>query len=135
MLTAGTVQYIAFTYLLMLVAYFWPQRRSWHMTIMALIIFSDVCFPLYLVLTKDWVRRLIDEEEIFSFLIWMHLILVISLYVLYFVQVQAARGILRGDPQARQEHKTQGLGILIVRALVLVTGALLVEPNATPGAH
>ena len=132
MLTAGTVQYIALTYLLMLAAYFMPRPRPWHMTVMSMIVVSDLCFPVYLALTKDWMRRLIDEQEIFSFLLWMHLLLVISLYVLYFVQVRAARGILRGEAQARNEHKTQGLGILIVRALVLLTGALLVEPTATP---
>jgi len=129
MLTAGTVLFIAVTYLIMLVAYRLPHWSWLHRPVMAVIICLDLCFPFYLYATKSWGRRLIDQEEIFSFMIWMHLILVITLYMLYFVQVRSVRGVLKGDQKARGEHKSQGLGIIIVRGLVLVTGAMLVEPD------
>jgi hypothetical protein len=131
MLSAGTVLFIAATYILMLIAYRLPQQPLIHRPIMASIIVLDLCFPFYLYATRDWGRRLIEQHEIFSFMVWMHLILVISLYMLYFVQIQSARAMLRGGrPQARGEHKSQGLGIIIVRGLVLVSGAMLVESES-----
>jgi len=129
MLTAGTVLFIAVTYLIMLIAYRLPHWPWLHRPVMATIICLDLCFPFYLYATKSWGRRLIDQEEIFSFMVWMHLILVITLYMLYFVQLRSVRGVLHGDQKARGEHKSQGLGIIIVRGLVLVTGAMLVEPD------
>ena len=128
MLTAGTVLFIAVTYLIMLIAYRFPHWQWFHRPVMAAIICLDVCFPFYLYATKSWGRRLIDQEEIFSFMIWMHLILVITLYMLYFVQVRSARGLLKGEQKARGEHKSQGLGIIVVRGLVLVTGTRLLLP-------
>ena len=100
------------------------------MPLMAAIIVSDLFFPVYLFLTRNWYRRLIDHAEIFSFLIWMHFILLITLYILYVFQIQAGRKILLGDEQARADHKGQAKGILIAKALVIITGALLVEPDA-----
>jgi hypothetical protein len=129
MLTAGTVLFIALTYLIMLVAYRLPKWPLLHRPVMATIICLDLLFPFYLYATKDWGRRLIDQEEILSFMVWMHLILVITLYMLYFVQVRSVSALLRGDPKARDEHKSQGLGIIIVRGLVLLSGAMLVEPG------
>ncbi|HHH36649.1 MAG TPA: hypothetical protein ENK48_07460 [Gammaproteobacteria bacterium] len=133
MLTAGTVIFAAATYLLMVVAFYQAKARRFHIPVMAGIILIDLCFPVYLYLTRDWIRRLFDEGEIFSFLIWMHLILVITLYLLYFFQVQTARRILSGDGDARPDHRSQAKGILIVRALVIMTGALLAEsPESAP---
>ncbi len=124
---AGTVMFAAATYLLMVAAFYRAKVRRFHVPVMAVIITVDLFFPIYLYLTRDWIRRLFEQEEIFSFLIWMHLILVISLYLLYFFQVQTARRLLAGDEAARADHRSQGKGILIVRALMITTGALLVE--------
>ena len=64
-------------------------------------------------------------------MIWMHLILVITLYILYFFQLQTVRALLRDNQSAaRAEHKSQGLGIIIIRGLVLISGALLVESES-----
>ncbi len=131
MVTAGTVLFTAATYLLMVAAYYGARIRRFHMPVMATIMAIDVLFPVYLYLTRDWIRRLFDEGEIFSFLIWMHLILVITLYMLYFFQVQTARRILAGDARARSDHRGQAKGILIVRALMIMTGALLAESPET----
>jgi hypothetical protein len=130
MLTAGTVLYIAVTYVIMFIAYRLPHWPLLHRPVMATIICLDLLFPFYLYATKDWGRRLIDQGEMFSFMIWMHLILLMTLYMLYFVQVRSAMALLRGDVNARSEHKTQGLGIMIVRGLVLLSGAMLVEPDS-----
>jgi hypothetical protein len=122
------------TYALMLLAAYYARYRALHMPLMAVVIVSDLFFPVYLYVTRNWYRRLIEHAEIFSFLIWMHFILVITLFMLYFVQVQTARGLLRGADGARGAHRSQAIGILITRALVILTGALLVEPEGDAGA-
>ena len=129
---AGTVIYAALSYLLMVVAFFFSRLRYLHMSVMVTIMVSDLFFPIYLYMNREWGRRLFEEEEIFSFLIWMHVILIITLYLLYFLQIQTARGILKGNTTSRSEHHNQARGILIIRALVIVTGALLVEPEQGP---
>ncbi len=128
MFTAGTVLFVAVTYLLMVAAVYRARLRRFHVPVMATIVVIDIFFPVYLYLTKDWIRRLFENEEIFSFLIWMHLILVITLYTLYVFQVKLGRRLLAGDETARADHRAQGRGILVVRALMVITGALLVEP-------
>lgn len=134
MFTAGTVLFAAATYLVMLVAFYHARMRRFHAPVMASIIVIDLFFPVYLYLNREWIRRLIENEEIFSFLIWMHLILVITLYTLYVFQVKLGRRLLAGDETVRSDHRAQGRGILIVRALVIFTGALLVEPPEDPPA-
>jgi len=122
------------TYALMLLAAYYARYRALHMPLMAAIIACDLFFPVYLYLTRNWYHRLIEHAEIFSFLLWMHFILVITLYMLYAVQVQSARGLLRGTEGARGAHRSQAIGILITRALVILTGALLAEPEGDAGA-
>ncbi len=125
-----TVIAATLTYILMIAAYKYSHIRKFHIPSMTAIILFDLCMPFYLYFTQDWKERLIDGGEIFSFLIWMHVGLVITLYVLYALQVSAGRKILQGnDPSIRDEHKNQGKGILLTRALVIATGALLVEPE------
>lgn len=131
MFTAPTVLFVAATYALMCLAYVLPQWRLFHRSVMLSVMAIDLLFPFYLYFNRDWWRRLIEQQEILSFMIWMHLILVITLYILYFFQLQAARQLLRGDQSVRNEHRSQGLGIIITRGLVLVTGALLVEIKST----
>ncbi len=129
---AGTVIFVSITYLIMLISVYLSRYRRFHITVMASIMVVDFMFPFYLYMTRDWIKRLIDEGEIFSFLIWMHVILLITLYILYVFQVTAGRRVLQGDEEARSEHRGQAKGILIVKALVIMTGALLVEPESTP---
>jgi len=124
---AETVLYAGITWCVMLAAFFLHRRRRVHVPVMATIMTLDVLFPFYLYMTKDWGRRLFDEGEILSFLLWCHLLLVITLYVLYVVQVQAGLRLVRGDEEARGDHRAQGIGVLITRGLVVLTGAMLVE--------
>jgi len=119
------------TYILMIAAFKYSHIRQFHIPSMIAIIIFDLCMPFYLYLTQDWKERLIDGGEIFSFLIWMHVGLVITVYVLYVLQVSAGRKILQGNSLIRDEHKSQGKGILLTRALMIATGALLVEPETT----
>jgi hypothetical protein len=125
---SGTLIFMTLTWLVMLGAFFLHRYRGLHLSVMASVIALDVCFPFYLLMTRDWQKRFFQDGEILSFLLWMHLMLIITLYVLYVVQVQAGRKILRGDTKIRAEHRGQGIGILITRALVIMTGGLLVEP-------
>ena len=57
--------------------------------------------------------------------------------MLYVIQVQTALKILRSGKKAvdvgeletvHREHRAQGVGILLARALVIVTGAMLADP-------
>lgn len=128
----GTVLFASVTFALMLAAFFLARMRRVHIPIMVSIMVADLFFPIYLYLTRDWHKKLIEHGEILSFLMWMHFLLVITLYVLYVVQIQTARRLLGGDDSVRKDHRSQGIGILITRGLVIFTGALLAEPVATP---
>jgi hypothetical protein len=124
----GTVLFTTATLLIMLVTFFLARVRRLHVPVMVTIMTIDLFFPFYLYLTRDWHKKLIEHGEIFSFLMWMHFILVITLYVLYVVQIQTGRRLLAGEDTARKDHRAQGIGILVTRALVIFTGALLAEP-------
>lgn len=123
----GTVIFAAATYLIMVAAFYLSKARRLHMIVMAVIIVIDAAFPIYLVLTHDWWKRLIIDGEILSFMLWMHLILVLTLYMFYGLQISAARRMLRGEGTGRDDHRRQAMGILIVRALVIITGALFAK--------
>ncbi len=89
----------------------------------------DMLFPIWLYLTHDWIKRLIDHGELLSFLVWTHLFLILTLYSLYVLQVQAGRGMLSGNAAMRPSHRLQSRGILIVRIFVFISGALLIAPD------
>ncbi len=127
---AGTVIYVLATYALMVAAFYYARMRRFHVPVMIFIMTSDLLFPVYLVMTRDWYQRLIVDEDILTFGVWVHFMLLVTLFVLYFVQILAGRRLLRGEaePRIRQEHRAQGMGILLVRAFVILTGALLVQP-------
>lgn len=127
---AGTVFYVLATYALMVGAFYYARLRRFHVPVMVFIMTSDLLFPIYLVMTRDWYQRLIVDEDILTFGVWVHFMLLITLFVLYFVQILAGRRLLKGEADARirQEHRAQGMGILLVRAFVILTGALLVQP-------
>ena len=127
---AGTVFFVVATYLVMLAAFYNSRVRIFHVPVMVSIMLCDLFFPLYLVMTRDWYQRLIVEQDILTFGVWMHLAAVIALFVMYGVQILAGRALLLNDNSAknRQEHRSQGKGILVVRAIVIFTGALLFQP-------
>ncbi len=114
-------------YFVMLFAFWQYRRRVVHMPLMATLILFDLCMPFYLYATRDWYKRLIEHGDITSFGVWMHLGLVLTLYMLYVFQVLSVRGILRGDVEARTAHRGQAKALLLVRGLVVLTGALLAE--------
>ena len=124
-----TVLAATFTYLVMLAAFYWNQKRKFHITVMVSIMIFDLLMPFYLYANRDWKTRLIDHGDIFSFLVWTHFGLLIALFVLYFIQIAAGRRLLKGDVTARPEHRNVAKGVLLVRALVILSGALLVQPE------
>lgn len=130
MITVGTVWFVLATYVLMLAAYYYSRFRWFHVPVMVFIVVVDVLFPFYLYLTHDWYKRLIVHGEIFSFLIWMHFGLVVTLYVLYFLQIQTARKIFAGESEFRNEHRSQANAILLLRGLVIATALMLVDPES-----
>ncbi|MGD8591245.1 MAG: hypothetical protein PVF82_00325 [Gammaproteobacteria bacterium] len=117
------------TYVLMLLAFYLHRIKSFHVPVMIFIILFDLFMPVYLYSTRDWKTRLIDDGDIFSFGVWMHFGLLIALFVLYAIQILAGRKLLQGDQSGRVEHKNIAKGILAVRALVILTGALLAQPQ------
>jgi hypothetical protein len=116
------------TYALMLAAYYLPRRRFFHIPVMVFIILFDIGMPFYLYSHRDWWHRLIEQQELFSFLVWMHFGLLITLYTLYAVQIHTAGKMLRGTSNARSDHRAQGKALLLVRGLAILTGAILANP-------
>lgn len=134
---AGPFVAASLTLVLMLVAMYWHRIRRFHVTVMVLVMMFDIAMPFYLVATRDWKTRLLDDGDILSFGVWMHFGLIITLYVLYVIQVQTGLKIFRAGKQAvnedeldamHREHRAQGMGILLARALVIATGGLLADP-------
>ena len=117
------------TYMLMLAAVYFRRHKLFHVSTMSAIMVFDLAMPFYLYMNRDWKTRLIDHGDIFSFLLWTHFGLLITLFVLYFIQIPAGRQLLRGDQSGRAEHRNLAKGILLVRALVILSGALLVQPE------
>ena len=118
-----------FSYLLMLAAYFLPRHRFFHIPVMLSIMAFDVSLPIYLYLHRNWWHRMVEQQEIFSSLVWMHFILFVTMYALDIVQIHTARKILKGNLDARSDHHTQGKALLIVRGLLIVSGAILANPE------
>ena len=112
----------ALSYLLMLVAYFRPKVRAFHMPVMAANILFDLSMPFYLVTHRRWWHRLVEQGDLFSFLAWMHFGLLITMYALEAAQVYSAVQLLKGRPGARVTHHLQGRALLMARGLVIVTG-------------
>jgi len=117
-----------FSYLIMLAAYFLPRQRWFHIPVMFAIMVFDVAMPIYLYLHREWWHRLIEQQELFSSLVWMHFMLFFAMYALDVVQIQTARKMLKGDKAAREEHHSQAKALLVVRALVIISGAILARP-------
>lgn len=131
MFTVETVIAGTIIFIFMLIAYKLPHKRKFHISTMSVAMIFDLLMPIYLYINRDWKERLIDGGEIFSFLIWMHLGLVLTLYALYVLQIREGKRILKGKKKAREAHKAQAKGILLTRFLVLFTGAILYEPEQT----
>lgn len=133
---AGPFYAAVLTFLLMLMAFYWHRARRFHVTVMAGVMLFDLAMPFYLVSTRDWYTRLIVHEDILSFGMWTHFGLLITLFVLYAIQIQVGLSLWKGDGnensvEMRKNHRAQALGILLVRALVIVSGAMLAEPPAS----
>jgi hypothetical protein len=128
----GPVIAAFFTLILMAAAFHWHQWRAFHMPIMGGIILFDLAIPFYLFSTRDWYQRLLVDGDILSFGMWMHFGLIITLFVLYAIQIQSALQLKKGtaDTEARKAHGAQGKAILLARTLVIATGTMLAESPA-----
>jgi len=128
---AGPFYLALLTLLLMLLGIYWHRVHRFHVAIMTLVMSFDMGMPFYLVMTRDWNKRLLVNGDILSFGVWMHFGLIITLFVLYAIQVHAGLKLLKSTAEienVRREHRLQAKGILLTRALVIVTGAMLFEP-------
>ncbi len=129
MIINGFVIVVLLTYLIMLAAFFVPHIRRIHMPVMISIIIFDLCVPFYLFLNGDWGVRLIESGDILSFGVWMHFGMVLTLYILYAVQVHSAIQILKGNKGVKEDHRGQAKAILGLRAFVILTGVSLIDPE------
>lgn len=111
----------------MLLAFKLHHIRLFHVPVMISIMIYDLLVPFYLYANRDWKTRLIDDGDILSFMVWTHFGLLIALFVLYALQATAGRRLVAGDEEARTEHKSVAKGLLLTRALVIMSGALLVQ--------
>lgn len=130
---AGPFYLASLTLLLMLLAIYWHRFQRFHIAVMSSVIAFDIGMPFYLAATRDWNKRLFVDGDILSFGVWMHFGLIITLFVLYAIQVHAGLKLLKvaDREQIRREHRMQAKGILLARILVITTGAMLFEPANT----
>jgi len=132
---ATSVLLVLMSFGLLAAAWYWRKQQRFHIAAMSSLMVFDLFFPVYLYLTHDWWKRLIVDGDIFSFLLWSHLIFVMVLYALYVLQVMAGRAMLQHPPKSenhlrtRDEHRKQFIGIVVARLLVLASGALLIVPK------
>jgi len=132
---ATSVLLVLMSFGLLAAAWYWRKQRRFHIAAMSFLMVFDLFFPVYLYLTHDWWKRLIVDGDIFSFLLWSHLIFVMVLYALYVLQVMAGRTMLQSaadsedHKRTREDHRKQFIGIVVARLLVLASGALLIVPE------
>lgn len=126
---AITILVSIISYLVMLVAYYLHARRTLHVGLMVTVMLYDLLIPIYLYLARDWYKRLIEHGDILTFGVWIHFGCILTLYVLYGFQISAGLRLWRGDREALEDHQGQGKAILVVRAMVIITGWLLAEPE------
>ncbi len=120
---------VLISFAVLAVAWLVKKKHTLHIVLMSCVMTFDVLFPIWLYATHDWVKRLIDDGEMLSFAIWMHVFLILTLYALYVLQIQAGRQLIAGQRDARPNHRVQSRGIIIVRLFVFISGALLIAPD------
>jgi len=130
-LYAETTIAATITFVFMLAAFKLSHIRKFHVTTMVACVIFDICMPIYLVLNRDWYGRMIEGGEILNFLLWMHIGLIVTLYILYIMQIRIGRKLLAGDKTEKESHIAQAKGIILTRAFVIITGALLYEAPAS----
>ncbi len=124
-----SVMLVMISFVVLAVAWMARKNHLLHIILMGCVMVFDVLFPVWLYITHNWVKRLIDDGELLSFSIWTHVFLILTLYAMYVLQVQAGRQMLAGHHGARQNHQVQSRGIIIVRVFVFLSGALLIAPD------
>ncbi|MDQ6991962.1 MAG: hypothetical protein Q9M31_00675 [Mariprofundus sp.] len=124
-----SVLLVLMSFAVMALAWLLKRNRRVHIALMGGVMVFDLLFPIWLYLTHDWMKRLIDHGEILSFLVWTHVFLFLTLYSLYVLQIQAGRKLAAGSEGSRPEHKVQSRGIVIIRLFVFLSGALLIAPD------
>jgi len=132
---ADSIILVLISFVVLAAAWYWRKYRRFHISAMISLVVFDLFFPVYLYLTHDWKKRLIDDGEMFSSLIWSHLMVVMVLYALYVLQIMAGRSMLAhpvGEKHNfhRSEHQKQFVGIVVARLLVFVSGWLLLVPGS-----
>jgi len=124
-----SVWLVLISFVVLAAAWVVKKNHHLHVTLMGCVMVFDMLFPVWLYMTHNWIKRLIDDGELLSFAIWAHVFLILTLYALYVLQIQAGRQMLAGHIQAQPEHRVQSRGIVIARLFVFLSGALLIAPD------
>ena len=124
-----TILAAAASYALMVVAFYLHRFRPFHIAVMVSCMLFDIGMPFYLYMHRPWYKRLVEGGEILSFLVWMHVALLITLYFMYVVQVTTGLRLVRHDENPRDAHRAQAKAIIWIRALVVLSGAMLYVPG------
>jgi len=112
----------------MLIGWYFRGHTKLHAGMMVSVMGFDLLFPVWLYQTHDWGKMLIDEGGIASFDVWAHLGMVVTLLVLYGLQIDLGRALVRGENGRRLEHRRQGVGIVWLRVVVFLSGMILISP-------
>ncbi|MDQ6964956.1 MAG: hypothetical protein Q9M13_08575 [Mariprofundales bacterium] len=126
---ATSILLVLGSFMVMAVAWWQRHRPALHAPLMAAVVLFDLLFPVWLYSVHDWKRQLIDEGDILSFAVWTHWGLMIMLLVLYYLQISLGLAVWRGDRSRLREHRSQAVGILLVRTTVFLSGVALMVPG------
>jgi len=124
-----SVLLVLISFVVLAVAWAVKKNHRLHVSLMGCVMVFDIVFPVWLYMTHNWIKRLIDDGELLSFAIWAHVFLILTLYALYVLQIQAGHQMLGGHTEVRPNHRVQSRGIVIVRLFVFLSGALLIAPD------
>jgi len=116
------------SFVVMFIGWYFRGHTKLHAGMMASVMGFDLLFPVWLYQTHDWGKMLIDDGGITSFDVWAHLGMVVTLLVLYGLQIDLGRALVRGENGRRLEHRRQGVGIVWLRVVVFLSGMILISP-------
>ncbi len=95
---------------------------------MATAIIWDVLLVLQIELTRHAILTA-TKFQTNALLLNIHLVVAISTFLLYFVQVKTGVDLLKGKESKRQSHKILGFTLIILRTLTFITSFFATSIN------
>jgi hypothetical protein len=103
---------------------FWLRRRQnpIHVRLMISAFLIDLCLLLYIEHSRHAVQKVAASARP---LVWFHAAVSIVVLLCYVLMIQLGRGVLAGDPRARNRHRTLGVVFVVLRSLNYMTSYLV----------